>query len=325
VKRFAYAQAFSVEEAIQVLDGDCRPLAGGTDLIGLMKKGPTAPERVVSLKAISGLQQMDRDGDQWRIGALTTLSELSEQTSGAAGRELRVLSQAALESASPQLRHVATIGGNLMQRPRCWYFRNPLTRCWLKGGDHCFAAVGRNAYHAIFGATTCHMVHPSDPAVALLALNAEVEVTGPDGSRRVGLEDLFAEPQQGAWSETVLDVDELITRVFIPGQPNGARGVYVKVAERAAWDFALVSAAVQISLTDDTVAVASVALGGVAPMPWRAREVEAVLAGKPLTAEIIEEAASASSSGAEPLSENGYKVHLVGGVVREALTRLSQR
>jgi len=324
MKRFAYARATTVEGAVQALGDRCRPLAGGTDLVGLMKKGLVALDRVVSLRAIPDLRKMERDENGWRIGALTTLSKLGDRSDGNIGRQLTVLSEAALSSASPQLRHVATLGGNLVQRPRCWYFRNPSTRCWLKGGDHCFAAVGKNAYHAILGADMCHIVHPSDPAVALLALDAEVEVVGPDGSRRIGLGEFFAKPQRGARSETVLGADELMTQVLVPGPPAGAQGVYVKVAERAAWDLALVSAAVQMEITDDIVEAVKVVLGGVASMPWRVREAERVLTGKALTAERIEEAASASSSGAAPLSDNGYKVRLVEGAVGEALRRLKR-
>jgi xanthine dehydrogenase YagS FAD-binding subunit len=168
------------------------------------------------------------------------------------------------------------------------------------------------------------MVHPSDPAVALLALDAEVEVVGPEGDRRIGLGELFAEPQQGTRSETVLGADELITEIFVPGPPASARGVYVKVAERASWDFALVSSAVQIVLSDGIVEAVRVVLGGVASMPWRAREAEGVLTGEALTAERIEEAAAASSFGAAPLSDNGYKVRLVEGAVGEALRHLKQ-
>lgn len=321
MKRFAYGRAHTVDEALRALSGDCWPLAGGTDLVALMKKGLVAPERLVNLKAIPALHGIEKMEDGWRIGALTTLSQLVRDDGVSQGME--VLSQAALESASPQLRHVATIAGNLLQRPRCWYFRNPSTRCWLKGGDHCFAAVGKNAYHAVFGARTCHIVHPSDPAVALLALGAEVEIASLDGRRRVTMEGFFPQPRPGRRSETVVGADELVTGVYVPSQPAGSLGIYVKIAERAAWDFALVSVALQASMDRDIVEQIRVVLGGVASRPWRAREAEEALKNSPLTGETMDRAATAASVGVAPLSDNGYKVPLLEGAVREALRRLS--
>jgi xanthine dehydrogenase YagS FAD-binding subunit len=323
MKRFAYANASTVEQAVQALEDGRRPMAGGTDLIGRMKRGLAAPERLVNLKTIDGLRGIERVEGEWRVGALTTLSELAGLEAPAAREELALLSQAAEESASPQLRHAATIGGNLVQRPRCWYFRNPLIHCWLKGGDHCFAASGKNACHAILGAGTCHIVHPSDPAVALLALDARVEVAGPGGRRQVKLADLYAKPRRGARGETMLGVDELVTGLVVPASPAGARGAFVKVAERQAWDFALVSAAAQLSFGGEAVVGARVVLGGVAAMPWRARQAEDALVGGPLSPERMTAAASASTAGAAPLSENGYKVRLVQGVIREALRPLA--
>jgi xanthine dehydrogenase YagS FAD-binding subunit len=324
MERFSYARATTVEEAVEALDEGYRPLAGGTDLVGLMKKGLVAPEGLISLRSIPGLQGMAREEEGWRIGALTTLSTLAELNGP---QELAMLSQAAGGSASPQLRHAATIGGNLLQRPRCWYFRNPLTRCWLKGGDRCFAAAGENGFHAILGGGPCYVVHPSDPAVALLALGAQVEIDGPEGRHHVDMADFYTGLRQGAGAEphaswTALGVDELVRSLFVPRQPGDGWGVYVKVAERAAWDFALVSGAVWVGLEDGLVRDARVVLGGVAPAPWRAMEAEEALLGDRLTPETVREAAAASAAGARPLSENGYKVWLAEGVVREALWRL---
>jgi xanthine dehydrogenase YagS FAD-binding subunit len=202
-----------------------------------------------------------------------------------------------------------------------------LTACWLKGGEACLAAKGKSKYHAVFAAGPCHIVHPSDPAVALVALDARVTVVGPQGTRRLPIEDLFRTPQQGAWSESILEANELITGIVVPDPPSGARGAYVKVAERAVWDFALVSAAVQLVFGEglgvpSRHAQARIVLGGVAPQPHRVPAAEEALMGQALTRETIERAAEAAASGAQPLSQNGYKVDLIRGVVAEALRRL---
>jgi xanthine dehydrogenase YagS FAD-binding subunit len=320
MKAFAYARASTVEYVLDALDGNCRPLAGGTELLRLMQAGLAAPERLVSIREVAGLAGIERRGESWHLGALVTLSQLAGDK--AMGQHLPALQLAARESASPQLRQMATLGGNLLQRPRCWYFRKEGVRCWLKGGERCYAVDGQNQRHALFGGGPCYIVHPSDPAVALLALEAQVELTSPRGGRRVRIADFFQPPRQEAWSETVLALDELITSVVVPAPPAAARGTYVKVAERAVWDFALASAAVQLAFDGDTVRDARVVLGGVAPVPRRAAGAEDALSGRHLTDEAIQDAVQAATEGAEPLSQNGYKVDLVRGVVAEALRRL---
>jgi xanthine dehydrogenase YagS FAD-binding subunit len=322
MKRFTYARASTVEEAVQALDDGCRPLAGGTDLIGLMKRELTEPERLVGLRDIPNLRGIEETEEGWRLGALITLADLAAPEGVEVPQDLGLLSRAAAESATPQLRHAATLGGNLLQRSRCWYFRNPLIHCWLKGGGRCFAAKGQNEHHAILGGGPCYMVHPSDPAVALIALDARVELVGADGTRTVALEDFYRLPRTGGRKKTVVEPDELVTNVLVPRPPAGARSAYVKVAERASWDFALVSAAVQVALENGTVQEARVALGGVAPIPWRARGAEEVLVGRSLTADAVAEAAAAATAEARPLEKNGYKVDLVHGVLREALGRV---
>jgi xanthine dehydrogenase YagS FAD-binding subunit len=317
MKRFEHANATNLEDVLEVLDEQSRPLAGGTDLMGLMKERIIAPDRLVNLKTLPGLDGIEQKDNGWHIGAMTTLSQL---TAAIRGRpELAVLYEALSTTASPQLRNMATIGGNLLQRPRCSYFRNPLTHCWLKGGETCFAVEGENKYHAILGGDPCYIVHPSDPGAALVALEASVTLTGPVEERRVAVADFFQPPQQERRSETALETDELITSVFIPLPEANSRGTYVKVMERALWDFALVSVAVQLVFEGSAVRKARVVLGGVAPVPWRTKEAEAALVGQTLTPAIIEEAAQASTVGAEPLSQNGYKVDLAQAVVREAL------
>ncbi len=313
---FAHADASTVQEAVEVLDETCRPLAGGTDLVAMMKEGLSSPEKLVNLKTIPGLAQMMTGRNGLRIGATVTLGHIAAHLSMTG---LPVLQQAIVQSASPQLRHMATLGGNLAQRPRCWYYRNPLTECWRKGGPMCYAFRGENREHVILGGGPCYAVHPSDPAVALLALDAVVTVVGPGTTRSVPLGEFYRAPSRQDRLGIALAPNELITEITIPSPAPGSRGAYVKVARRAAWDFALASAAVQVVLTDGVVQQARVALGGVATIPWRALEAEQALVGQQLTAEVIDSAARAATAGAKPLAQNGYKVDLVQGVVRQAL------
>lgn len=324
MERFAYGRASSMEEVLGALDERCRPLAGGTDLVAMMKEGLVAPERLLDLKHIPGVDQVTVGDDGLQMGALIRLSALLEHPAVVDQEWLTCLYQSLLRTASPQLRHMATLGGNLLQRPRCWYFRNVLTHCLRKGGDTCFAFRGESKYHAILGGGPCHIVHPSDPAVALLALDASVVVVGPGDTRTVPLSEFYLLPRQDPHREVALETDELVAAVVVPAPPAGlrVRGAYVKVAERQAWDFALVSAAVQLGLEGETVRHARVALGGVAPVPWRAVGAEDVLVGAALTDGTIGQAAGAAVAGARPLGKNAYKTDLVQGVLSEVLRGL---
>jgi len=321
MNRFSYAAASTVDEALEVLGADCRPIAGGVDLLDRLKEGLLAPERLVSLKWIVELAQVRGDEDGLCVGALVSLAVL-EGHPALAGPQWACLRQALAETASPQIRHMATLGGNLLQRPRCWYLRNKLTHCLRKGGGSCFAFRGENQRHAILGGGPCYIVHPSDPAVALLALDASVQIAGPGGVRSVPLGELYLLPRQDAHREAALDADELLVEVNVPAPAATSRGVYVKVAERGERDFALASAAVQMTLAGGAVEQARIALGGVAPVPWRATEAEAALVGQTLSEAVIENASAAATAGARPLSQNGYKVELAQGLVREALRAL---
>jgi xanthine dehydrogenase YagS FAD-binding subunit len=322
MNRFAYARATTLEAALEAITEECRPLAGGTDLVAMMKEELASPERLVDLKRIPDLGQVREEGDGLRIGALVKLSALLADPAVRQRPALACLYEALLATASPQLRHMATLGGNLMQRPRCWYFRNKLTHCLRKGGQRCFAFRGESKYHAILGGGPCYIVHPSDPAVGLLALDASVVVAGKGGTRTVPLAGFYLLPMQDAHREAALGADELVTEVLIPSPAAGTRGTYVKVAERQAWDFALLSAAVQLTFDGEAVRAARVALGAVAPVPWRAKDAEDVLTGSALTADVIERAAQAATTGARPLAQNAYKVELAQGVVRQALRQL---
>jgi len=318
MNRFSYAAATTVDEALEALGADCRPLAGGVDLLDRLKGGLLAPERLVSLKHIGELAQVRVREDGTHVGAMVSLSALEAHPAlaGSAGACLR---QALGVTAAPQIRHMATLGGNLLQRPRCWYLRNKLTHCLRKGGQRCFAFRGENERHAILGGGPCYIVHPSDPAVALLALDASVTIAGPSGTRVVPLSEFYLLPRQDAHKEAALADDELLLKAVIPTLAKDSCGIYHKVAERGAHDFALASAAIQVTLAGGVVEHARIALGGVAPAPWRAERAEEALLGERLSEAVIHQASLAATAGARPLSQNGYKVELAQGLVREAL------
>jgi xanthine dehydrogenase YagS FAD-binding subunit len=243
---------------------------------------------------------------------------------------LACLRQALFQTATPQIRHMATIGGNLLQRPRCWYFRNKLTHCLRKGGERCFAFRGENERHAILGGGPCHIVHPSDPAVALLALDASVVIAGPEGVRTVPLGEFYLLPREDAHNEVALADNEMLVEILVPTPPPGSSsiawfGAYLKVPERGNRDFALASVALQLGLNGEVVEHARVALGGVAPVPWRAIAAEEALTGQALTAQAIQEASRAATDGARPLEQNAYKVDVVQGLVRRALETARDR
>jgi len=254
------------------------------------------------------------------VGAMTTLSEVAAHTDVVKGYP--TLAQGAAAAASPQLRNQGTIGGNICQRPRCWYFRGDF-HCARKGGEKCFAAEGENQFHCIFGGDVCFIVHPSDTAPALVALEAVVRITGPNGSRSVPAEKFFILPETDYTRENVLTAGEIVTEIVLPPQPRGTRGAYRKVRARGSWDFALTGAAVAATITGDVVEQARIVLSGVAPVPWRAPDAERAIVGKRLNERTARSAAAAAVKGAQPLSDNGYKVELLRGTVEEALLELA--
>ncbi len=319
---FAYVRAESKREALEQLASEgARLHAGGTDLLGCLHDRVFGVEKLVSIGRLDELRGIrESAGGGLVIGALTTIAEIAEDAT--VRERYPGLAQAAAEVASPQLRNQGTLGGNLCQRPRCWYYRGDF-HCAKKGGDLCYAVEGENRYHAIFGGGPCYIVHPSDTAPMLVALGAAVRVAGPRGEREIPAAELFVLPEQDLHHETVLRPDEMITEVSLPRPAAGLRSSYRKVRERGSWDFALTSVALALRLSGRRVEEARVVLGGVAPIPWRSPAAEAALTGQTLDAATARAAAEAAAGGAEPLEQNGYKVPLVKGVVEESLLGLA--
>jgi xanthine dehydrogenase YagS FAD-binding subunit len=320
---FDYVRPKSVQAAVAQLSADgARAHAGGTDLLGCLRERILPTGRLVSLNDLRELQGVSETAEGGlRIGALTTLSALAEHP--VVRKRYAALAQAASEVGSPQLRNQGTIGGNLCQKPRCWYYRADFT-CLRKGGDTCFAVDGENQFHCIFGGGgVCFIVHPSDTAPALAAFNATVRVVGPKGVRNVPLDKFFVLPEVDVQRETVLARGELVTEIRIPPPGPGTRSSYRKVRARRAWDFALAGVALALRFEGRRVVDGRVVLSGAAPVPWRSTEAEQALRGRELTAEVVAAAAKAATAGAEPLEKNGYKIPLIQGMIADELTRMS--
>jgi len=319
---FGYARPRNLREAVHLLSAPgARVQAGGTDLLGCLRDGVFGVDTVVSLSGVPDLRGIRRALDGGLVvGAMTTLSEVAAHTDVVKGYP--TLAQGAAAAASPQLRNQGTIGGNICQRPRCWYFRGDF-HCARKGGEKCFAAEGENQFHCIFGGDVCFIVHPSDTAPALVALEAVVRITGPNGSRSVPAEKFFILPETDYTRENVLTAGEIVTEIVLPPQPAGTRGTYRKVRARGSWDFALAGAAVVATITAGKVERARIVLSGVAPTPWRVPDAERAIVGRRLNKRTVRDAAAAALKGAQPLSDNGYKVELLRGTVEEALLALA--
>jgi xanthine dehydrogenase YagS FAD-binding subunit len=324
LKPFSYIRAESLGEAIKHLSSDdARIHAGGTDLLGCLRDQVFDAARVVSLSGIKGLRDVTQTGGGGlRIGALTTITEVAQDP--VIKRKYAALAQAASEVASPQLRNQGTIGGNICQKPRCWYYRGDF-HCLRKGGNQCFAIGGENAFHCIFGGQDCFIVHPSDTAPALCALEAKVRVEGPKGNRTVPLEAFFVLPADDFSRETVLETGEIVTEIELPKAASGLRSSYRKVRARRSWDFALAGVALALIFEGERIAGARVFLSGAAPVPWRSKEVEQIITGKKLDPDLIKRAAEASVRNAQPMEQNGYKIPLFKAVIEEELKAASVR
>lgn len=320
MRAFDHTTVESAEAAVAALaagGASASLIAGGADLLSLMKADLAAPTLLIDIKPARALRGVSLAADGvTRIGALTTLADI-ERDDALAGR-LPILRAAAREAATPQIRNAATVGGNLMQRTRCWYYRGPYD-CWQKGGETCFARTGQNKYHAIVEQSPCVSAYPSDLAPALLALDASIEIVSTTGQRAMPLSALLQPPDDARRQETTLAPGELITAITIPAQPAGSSGAFLKMMDRHAWAYALASAAIQIAIQDGVVTHARVVLGAVANVPYRAEAAETHLVGQPLSHALAGEAADRAVAAAQPLAHNRYKVALARELVRRGL------
>ncbi len=321
MKPCSYTRADDTDAAIAIRSAHPQAayIAGGTTLLDLMKDQVLVPDLLVDITRLP-LRGIEVTANGVRIGALTTMSEVARDPT--IRDRYPMIAQALLLSASPQLRNMATIGGNLLQRTRCGYFRDPAFACNKRvPGSGCPAIAGANRMHAILGTSPhCIATHGSDVAVALVALDAVVQVRGPQGERRIPLNDFYVLPGATPERENVLAQGELIVAVEIPPTFDATRSHYLKVRDRASYEFALTSAAVALEMDGATIRAARIALGGVGTVPWRVRAAEALLQGASLDRKVFDEAAEAALVGAIPQHDNAFKVGLAKRTLVQALT-----
>jgi xanthine dehydrogenase YagS FAD-binding subunit len=327
VRPFRFVEPDNLHEVVTLLGtghGTARPIAGGSDLLGELKDEVVAYDRLVSLTGLEDLRQMRHDDGGLYLGALVTLTQLEYDTR--LRGPYRILAEAARGVATPELRNQGTLGGNLCQRPRCFYYRHALTPCLKKGGTDCPALESPyQAYLSIMGGPGCYSVHASDLAPPLMALEAQVTTVGSTGRRSMPLAAFFAGPEQDVRRENVLASDEVVTAVTVPTPTAGWRGTYLKARERTAGDFPIVSVAVGYALSGDVVQRARLVLGGVAPIPRRSGAAEAVLEGHEPTPELAAQAAEAALANARPLAHNTFKIDIARALVRRAIMAVASR
>jgi xanthine dehydrogenase YagS FAD-binding subunit len=326
MKSFENVDAKSVKQAVSLLQKfqqekkSAIVVGGGSEILQLMKDRVVTPDYVVNLKTIPGLNFIKEERGGLRIGALVTLAELEEHA--LVKQKWLFLSEAAGEAASPQIRNAGTVAGNICQRPFCWYFRSSNFNCLRKGGQVCYTVTGDGRFHAILGGGPSYIVHPSDLAPALVALDAQIKIAGPAGERNLPLEKFFVLPQVDVKRENILKPGEIVTEIYLPQPKTGSKGFYHKVRERQAWDHAIVSVATVVQNSGGNVRDARVVLGGVAPIPWRAPKAETFLRGKKLDDANAQKAAEIALEGARPLKDNVYKINLSRALIQRALLTL---
>jgi xanthine dehydrogenase YagS FAD-binding subunit len=326
VKAFSNVSPKTMAQAHAAIDGalqNSKSVAvagGGSDLLGQMKERLVTPDVVVHLRGVRGLDQIEVSSNQVTIGGLTTLDAIARHP--VVRKQLTVLAEAAELVATPQIRNVATIAGNVSQRPWCWYYRNGF-KCFKNGGNRCFSADGENAFHAIFGGGPSYIVHPSDTAVALVALDAKFAIAGSSGRRSVPASQFFTLPSANPSRENVLRDGDIVESVVIPLPRSSVRGTYHKIMDREAWTHAIVSAAIVMDMDRNVCRLARVVLGGVAPIPWRLTEVEQMLTGKRVTPELAAQAGERAVAGARALAKNAYKIPMTRAMVRRTIEQVA--
>jgi len=284
----------------------------------LMKEGIAQPDRLVNIRRVKGLDRIAQSERGLVLGPTVSLAKVASDPVVGAG--YRAIAEAAGHAATPQIRNMATLGGNLLQRPRCWYFRSEAFHCKKKGGTMCYAQMGENQYHAIFDNHTCAIVHPSALATALVAFGAKIQLTTAEGARETPLESFFVLPEASPMRENLIAPGEVLTEVRVPSTA-GLTSAYTKQGELESHDWPLAEVAVVLEKKGDTIARASVVLGAAAPVPHRAKEAEAALTGKTLTEAVAREAARAAVAGATPLANNKYKVPMFEALIRRTILR----
>src|SRR6267143_2639251 len=326
MRGFELYDATTVKEAVDLLGKysgrTVKVVGGGSDIVGgVMKdwvqgKGMPLPEVLIDITTIKDIVGIKTDGGGTTIGAATTLSDIIDNKDLAS--KMPVLTNAALSVASPLIRNFGTLGGNINQRPRCWFFRGEDFNCYKKGGDFCYAVTGDNRYHAIIGGELCYIVHPSDTATALLALNAKAKIAGVGGNRDVAFDSYFIGPREDVLRENVLKKDEFMTNVEIPSPAAGTKMAWNKLKDRQVYDFALTSVAVAFTMDGNNWKDGRITLGGVSPVPYRAKVVEDALKGKDVKA-TIKQAAAQIRTVARPMSLNAYKVDVAQGLIERTV------
>jgi xanthine dehydrogenase YagS FAD-binding subunit len=324
METFRYSQAKTVEGAVRSHGDTGAFIAGGTTLVDLMKLNVLQPSSLIDINSLPLAQVEVLPSGGLRVGALVRNSDLAWNAT--VKTKYPVLSEALLSGASPQLRNMATTGGNLLQKTRCYYYRDTNYACnKRKPGSGCSAMDGYNRIHAVLGGSEhCVATHPSDMAVAMMALEATVHTSGPKGERQIALDEFYLAPGDTPDKENVLVPGEIITHVTLPALPAGARSHYLKLRDRAQYEFALASAAVVIQVSGGRIVRARIAFGGIGTKPWRSREAEKALEGQPLKSEVFLQAADAAMAGAKPLKYNGFKIELAKRALVRTLTIATQ-